>query len=123
MKWNEFVYSKEGKPVIWIKRFIENRFFSISIHKITDIDELNCYHTHKALTFRFIFAGGYIEEREDGEFFALEPGQCGLVSPSYSHRIACLLDGPSYSLWIRGPVTHKVEFRGSGWNKPVDNEI
>lgn len=121
MKWDEFVYNSD-KAVICIKRLIENRFFSVSIHKIQEIDDVGCYHTHRAMSFRLILAGGYIDEREDGEFFLWKPGNCGLVSPGMSHRIACLLDGPSYSLWIRGPITHKIELRGPGWKKWFDKQ-
>jgi hypothetical protein len=116
MKWDEY-QGNDGGPVMWIKRLLETKWLGIALHKFVGIDNVGCFHTHKAWSFRFVFRGGYLEEYEDGSFNAVEPGYFGFVAPSLSHRIACLLDGPSYSLWIRGPITSKVELRGPGWQQ------
>lgn len=116
MKWTEF-QGNDGEPVMWIKRLLETKWLGIALHKFVDIDNHGCFHTHKAWSLRWILAGGYIEEQEDGNFYLFNPGRVGIVSPSTSHRVACLLEHCSYSLWVRGPVVASVELRGPGWTK------
>jgi hypothetical protein len=83
-------------------------------------DLAGCYHTHPAKALRLVLWGGYVEELEDGTRVQWWPGKVGLVRPDLSHRIASLPRGNSYSLWLRGPKTHKIELRGPGWEKPAE---
>jgi hypothetical protein len=53
----------------------------------------------------------------NGAFKTWRPGMIGVIRPEYSHRIHSLLNGPSFSLWLRGRNLHPIHLRGSGWAK------
>lgn len=124
MIWDEWRGSLDGKPTLWIKRLIHIGDFRIDLHKIVGDDDWDCFHTHPHWAFRLILKGGYIEQLEDGEYKWWEPGNFGLVAPELSHRLELPANGiPSYSLWIRFPTKkHKIELRGSGWEKQIETE-
>jgi hypothetical protein len=113
MKWDE--WRGNGKPAMWIKRLGYLFGRTIDLHKVVASDDPDCFHTHPSYCFRLILWGGYVEELHGGEKVTWRPGSFGIVSPSLCHRFDSLLNGPSYSLWIRGKVRAKVELRGNGW--------
>lgn len=121
MIWNRWVGRLDGRPVIWIKNLITIYGRVIDLHKMVDTDDEGCFHTHPAYAIRIVLWGGYIEELEDGTLKTWFPGRFGIVEPSYSHRIAMLLNHKSsYSLWIRFRKTKSIELRGPGWDKQRD---
>lgn len=114
------------KRLIWIPVWWRNgkwKAIRIDLHKMVDIDEPECFHTHPAYAIRIVLSGGYFEEILSGcgrvrAFRQWEPGQVGLVRPSLCHRIADLPPfRASYSLWIRGPICANTELLGEGWKK------
>ena len=125
MKWHEWRYNKdEGKPVFFIKHLVNLFGCRINLHKIVDVDDADCYHTHPAKAIRIILWGGYYEhEFEQCEGYEVihlhqwSPRRFGIVKPEYCHRISTLLKGPSYSLWIRFRKTTEIKLVGSGWGK------
>jgi hypothetical protein len=81
------------------------------IHRIETPDDPGKFHTHPATAFRLILRGGYVEEMEDGTLREWRPGMFGIVRPETCHRIDRLLDGPSWSLWLRGERTHEIHIK------------
>ncbi|ABM97047.1 hypothetical protein [Methylibium petroleiphilum] len=117
IRWDEWRGSLDGRPTMWIRRLARVRGWTIDLHKFVGPDDPGCFHTHPSRAFRLVLAGGYVEEVEGGQRRAWRVGRFGLVRPELSHRIEQLLNGRwSYSLWIRGPKTHRIELRGQGWD-------
>lgn len=109
--------NKAGETVFFMRNLFKFRGWTIRIHKFTHADDPGCFHSHPAVAYRLILWGGYVEERLEQRgneqvhvFRFWKPGQWGKVPPELTHRIHVLIDGPSYSLWIRGPITHKVNY-------------
>lgn len=119
MKWDE--WRGNEKPAMWLKRLFFVRGVRADLHKFVAADDPDCFHTHPSHCFRLILAGGYVEEVYDEatgrtHMRTWKPGMMGVVKPSFAHRIEALRTSkPSYSLWIRMPVTTKVRLLGSGW--------
>lgn len=117
--WDEWRGSTDGRPSMYIRRVLSWRGYRIDIHKFVRPDDPLCFHTHPAAAIRVVLWGGYVEQIEQtwlGGYFLwrkVRPGHVGVVRPNLCHRIDKLLNGRvSYSLWLRGPVTHKVKVRG-----------
>lgn len=102
-------------PTMLIKHLAGYRGRRLDLHTMIAADAPGCHHTHPGRAIRLILWGGYVEELEDGTLKAWRPGSIGLVRPELCHRIHALQRGRSYSLWLRGRKTHKIELRGPGW--------
>ncbi len=113
--WDEWRGSQSGEVVMRIKHLLRWQGFKFDLHQFVGADATQCYHTHPAKCFRLILWGGYVEELEDGTRHRWGPCHAGFIRPNHSHRVASLVSGTSYSLWIRGQQTHEVELRGVGW--------
>jgi len=100
-----------------VRRGGEWRKLRACLNKVQMPDPDN-FHTHPATAIRIILKGGYVEveRRDDGREVehVRGPGNVSLVRPQFCHRIARLLDGPSWSLWLRGPITHDVVYLERG---------
>lgn len=109
-----FWHEKRGgeETTLYIRRLVNFRGRRIDLHKMVNADDEGCYHSHPALAWRFVLWGGYIEETPDEEWIVWKPWRMGFVRPEFKHRIAFLLGKCSISLWIRGKVTHKIDFDG-----------
>lgn len=134
MKWDEWRGFDDDvhNATMWIKRLIripiwKGKSIRVDLHKMLQADHAFCYHTHPGWAIRFILKGGYIEMvtekwlHGNGSRWTetWRPGDFGLVSPDYCHRIHALLSpdlGVSYSLWIRFPKIKDVELIGKGWS-------
>jgi len=114
---DEWRGSLDGRPTFYSKTLFRAFGCKICIHKFVAADDEGCFHTHPATAVRIILKGGYTEQLERGGYFYWFPGDIGIVRPDLSHRTAGLMLGNSYSLWIRGQITHKVELRGAGWER------
>ena len=94
------------------------RGWTIGLHRFTGADALGCFHTHYGVAYRLILWGGYVEEvrlpmSERVELRTWFPGRFGKITHDYEHRIDRLLNGrASWTLWVRGPITHKITTRG-----------
>lgn len=111
--WDEWRGSFDGRPAMLIKRLFEVFGRRVDLHKFVRADDPACFHTHPATAFRIVLWGGYVEEIDGKGFRTLRPGYVGVVRPELCHRIHKLLNGKSsYSLWLRGKKTAKVEIRG-----------
>lgn len=120
--YDEWRGSLDGRPTLWIKRLLTCAGRVIDLHKMTGADDPGCFHTHPAYAVRIILRGGYVEELEGGRHRTWFPGMIGLVTPSCSHRIVGLRNGKfSFSLWLRFRKRAKVELRGDGWQKQINN--
>lgn len=121
MQWDKWIGHQDGTPVMLTKNLFAFKGWELQLHKIVNTDKPGCLHTHPARAFRLVFWGGYIEEvwgKDEmvlGVFKTCRPVFFGRVEPDYTHRIAGLLGKVSYSLWLRGPTTHKIKLRGWGW--------
>lgn len=118
MQYDEWRGSLDGRPTLWVKRFLSWRGWRVDLHKMVGADDADCFHTHPATAFRLVLWGGYVEEIEDGRWRFWFPGRFGIVRPALCHRIAGLRNGrASFSLWIRAPKSAAVELRGDGWKQ------
>lgn len=113
--WDEWRGSLDGRPTMWIKRLASFRGMRLDLHKMVDVDDPGCYHTHPATAVRVILWGGYAEQLESGDTAFWLPGDVGIVRPALAHRVAALNGAVSYSLWLRFRKTAGVELHGSGW--------
>jgi hypothetical protein len=125
--WTETRGQPGKKPALYIKRLLTWRGFRLDLHKIAEADSEFCFHSHPARAIRFILWNGYVEECLPSQLYYLlnsdcpsltirwYPFQWGVVEPDFTHRLDSLPKGPSYSLWLRFPVTHHVWLRGEGW--------
>lgn len=107
---NKHLLELAGVPWRYEGRW-ESRTLRVNLNKIAATpDEI--FHSHPGTAIRIILKGGYREHewRADGKHVphVWYPGDVGIVPPTYRHRIYELLDGPSYSLWLRGPVTNDI---------------
>lgn len=118
--WNRWVgRSDAGPPIMWMRKLFTLGQWSFFLHLIVGTDHLDCYHTHPATAYRLILWGGYCEELEDDKervYSRWLPLRFGKVTPDLSHRIHRVYGRRCLTLWIRGPVTHKIKLRGEGWN-------
>lgn len=110
-KWkaNPFV-NKAGESVFSILNLIKFRGWTVRVHRFDHADDAGCFHSHPAVAYRLILWGGYWEETIWGDLVEWRPGSFGKIVPDFEHRIHKLRKRSSYSLWIRGPITHKVKF-------------
>lgn len=114
--WGEWGGDHDGKVTMWIMNLLTWRGRKVDLHRMIDVEALGCFHTHPARAIRFVLWGGYTEELEDCTTRRWKPGKAGLVRPDLCHRISAVYNGrSSYSLWIRGAKTHKIELQGDGW--------
>lgn len=95
-------------PLPWIvDGGVETRFARVILTHIRAPDDT--MHNHAAAAIRIPLKGGYREEwiRPDGSIGerVWRPGMIGYVPTTMFHRIIELLDGDSWSLWLRGVVT------------------
>lgn len=102
-----------ASAVLFVRHLAHWRGRRVDLHKIVQADQPNCFHTHPAWAIRIILRGGYYEEAVDrvtGEPYhqVWRPGNVGLVAPQFTHRISRLINGPSYSLWLRGQCNHNI---------------
>lgn len=125
MKWDHWVgpTDHEYHAVMYIKTLFTFRGWKYQLHKMVQHDRAGCFHTHPARAFRLVLWGGYWEQTT-GRLVGGEPALClspcgpgffGWVTPEYTHRVASLMGKVSYSLWIRGPITHDIRLVGPGW--------
>lgn len=122
MKWDEWRDNMNGKPVMWTKHLFTFRGWRWSLHKFVGPDESECYHSHPAVAYRLILWGWYQEAIVDDEFggWSLRDFRTwrflnyGKVTPDLVHNI-CAVSKVCYTLWIRGPKTHKIQLIGNGW--------
>lgn len=132
MRWDFTVGSDEnGAPTMFIKHLFHFRGYRIDLHKMVRADAPECFHSHPARAIRVVLRGGYVEEiYSDADSLYAYPEQVafifrdkrvwkpfgiGRVEPDFVHRISRLLDGPSYSIWFRAPITHDIKLLGTGW--------
>lgn len=115
MRWDEWRGTLGGRHIMHIKRLFSCRGFNLDLHKMVGVDDPGCFHTHPAKALRVVLWGGYVEELHQGGTVTLWPLSGGMVVPEHCHRVAWLIQGPSYSLWFRWPKTHEIELRGDGW--------
>lgn len=118
--WHRWIGNRPGgdvdTAVMFIRHLAHRWGRRIDLHRFVRADDPGCYHTHPATAIRIVLWGGYVEEVWPSLHQELWlPGDVGIVTPGHCHRICRLADGPSYSLWLRGPITHDVELRGSGY--------
>lgn len=123
--WDEWRGSLDGRPTMWISRLLKLPFWRragkwlsvrVDLHKFVAADDWGCFHTHPAHAIRIVLWGGYCEQYPDGNMKHWHPGAIGHVPPSLCHRVSGLFNGgPSYSLWIRGPICADVKLVGDGW--------
>ncbi|WP_421792780.1 hypothetical protein [Hyphobacterium sp.] len=117
--WHEWRGHFDGTVVMWIRNLFRFSGWRVDLHKFVAADMEGCFHSHPARAFRIVLRGGYIEElygkRGLEELRVCGPGFFGFVYPETVHRIDHLLNGPSWSLWIRWPKTHEVKLLGDGW--------
>lgn len=95
--------------------------WSIKIHKIVRADDDRCQHDHPWIFIRVVLKGGYVEHRGD-KAVTLKPWRPWAplrIYPamgSFKHRIAYLLDGPSWTLILCGRKTKEWGFfTKEGW--------
>ncbi|PCI53509.1 MAG: hypothetical protein COB36_12275 [Alphaproteobacteria bacterium] len=105
----------DGNPTFFEKSLFSEGGYKITLHRMVSADDEDCFHSHPAIAFRCVLAGGYEEEFPDGRKEIREPGYIGLVTPETVHRISRLLVGVSFSLWIRLPKTRDIKLIGNGW--------
>lgn len=111
INWKPNPYTrKDGTTTFFMRKLIGFRGWSIRLHKFTDPDDVGCFHSHPAVAYRLILWGGYTEEQPDGTQRDWNVGDFGRVMPDFVHRIHKLHGKISVSLWIRGPITHKVKY-------------
>ena len=110
-------------PIPWKSEFgWERRLLRVNLNKLACTpDEI--FHSHPGTAIRVILKGGYkeYEWKVDGNHVThiWKPGDVGLVPPTYRHRIFELLNGPSYSLWLRGPITDDIWYLVDGQEKTI----
>lgn len=112
MKWitNPFT-NKAGMSVFSIMNLVKFRGWTVRLHRFEHPDDPGCFHSHPAVAYRLILWGGYVEETPDGAHKSWRPLMLGRVDPDFVHRIHSLRNGrTSITLWVRGPITHKVLF-------------
>lgn len=121
-RWKANPYTrKDGTTTFFMRKLLGFRGWTIRLHKFTDADDPGCFHSHPAKAWRLILWGGYVEEiypvgyeeNNISPWFAFrtwKPGDFGYVAPDFVHRIDKLRGKVSISLWIRGPITHKVQY-------------
>jgi hypothetical protein len=102
--------NKAGETTFHMRKLFKFRGWSIRLHKFTHADDPNCFHSHPAVAYRLILWGGYVEQTIDDQFITWKPFRFGKIEPDFAHRIHRLLKRESISLWIRGPITHKVNY-------------
>lgn len=111
MKWKPNPYTrKDGSTTFFMRKLLSFRGWSIRLHKFTDADDPGCFHSHPSKAWRYILWGGYVEEHFSGYKMEWKPLDFGYVAPDFVHRIDSLRGKVSISLWIRGPITHKVQY-------------
>lgn len=125
MNWDEWRGSLDGRPSMFIKRLMripiwrrngKTLSLRLDLHKFIRPDDIDCFHTHPAYAVRVILRTGYVEQLEDGTYRCWRPLDIGIVTPRLSHRVHLVLNNiASYSLWLRAPVTAKIDLRGKGW--------
>jgi len=113
--WDDWRGSLDGKETMLIKRLFHFRGFRIDLHKMIRSDDFECFHTHPAKALRVVLWGGYVEQFENRLYHTMSAFTWGFINPADCHRICKLINGPSYSLWIRWPKTHKIWLVGDGW--------
>lgn len=119
LTFDEWRGALDGRVTLWSRDLWAWRGWRVSLHRMVGADDPGCFHTHPAHAVRMILAGGYVEEIEGGRGRAWLPGMVGHVRPDLSHRIAVLVDGVSYSLWLRAPKSAEIALRGPGWVRPA----
>jgi hypothetical protein len=120
MGWDRHQFNENNPtvPVFYIRTLFRFKGWTVRIHKFTAADASGCFHSHPARAWRLILWGGYREEILDFDehkpiYEDWAPGRFGWITPDFEHRIDKLHNGrSSYSLWIRGPITHKVKTQG-----------
>lgn len=122
LKWDGWRGSGD-KPVLLYKHLFKIGKWQVDLHKMIDVDEHACYHSHPAWAYRIILWGWYeeviVEEDPPGiwtirDIKIWKTFGHGWVPPTHVHNIyRCKV--PTYTLWIRGPKTHKIKLIGSGW--------
>lgn len=121
VSWDKWRGSLDGRPTMLIKNILSHRGYKLDVHAFVREDDLDCFHTHSALSFRIVLWGGYIEELENGTKNVWFPLRFGFVTPEYSHRVDKIIFSKAYSLWIRWPKTHETQLAGKGWVQQADN--
>lgn len=112
MGWDEWLGNSNQEPEMWVKHIFNRWGWKIDLHKMVRAGNEGCFHTHPAYALRIILWGGYFEELEDSTQVEWWPGRMGIVAPELSHRISALINGPSYSLWIRGQKRAAIKIKG-----------
>ncbi len=134
---NPFIqYGGENDPIFYSYRilgpFPEMFAFggwTIILHKVVKGDPPDCFHGHEGNNYRIVFKGGYVEEvmRPDGTTYrrsimpAIWPRK---ITFDYAHRFHSLANGKvSWTLWLKGPKTHKLKLYGTGWPDHVIERV
>jgi hypothetical protein len=117
--WHEWRGHFDGTVVMRVRNLIRFGGFRVDLHKFESADMEGCFHGHPARALRIVLRGGYIEELygQAGRRRICAPGFIGFVLPETIHRVDHLLNGPSWSLWIRWPKTAEIVLRGAGWER------
>lgn len=129
MGWLRKFFSWDGwrgsgnRAVVIYKHLLKVGEWQIDLHKIAGVDKIGCYHSHPAWAYRIVLWGGYeeviVEEDPKGVWTIRNIKIFGFlahgwVAPEYVHNIY-KVKPRTYTLWIRGPKTHKVRLIGKGW--------
>ncbi len=110
------ISTPEGKKVFDGFEWFSFRGWTVGVHRFVGADAPDCFHTHFGVAYRLILWGGYVEEvlrygRTRRRTWY--PGRFGRITHDYEHRVDYLLNGKSsWSLWLRGPITHPITTRG-----------
>ena len=136
MNWDLWVGNELGtdtrpeEAVLFIKNLINRWRCRVDLHWIAQRDRYNFFHSHPAYAIRLVQMGGYVEEvvpkgASIGNTYyrTWKPGQWGVVTPGYIHRVHRLLEPTgSLSLWIRGPVIREIMVGGFGTSGRLEME-
>lgn len=129
--WHEWRGSSDNDITMLIRHIISFRGYKLDLHKFVAPDWETCFHTHPAISIRFILWGGYTEqirselsreklsqkeiesyERTYPKYKNWRPFYIGIIKPEFCHRIHKLRKKVSYSLWFRFPKTNEVKIFG-----------
>lgn len=99
---------------------IRTKYFRIMIHKMLQPDGDRCCHDHPFSFITFVLYGGYEEQirHQDGTFSYKrnKPGIILYRRPEFSHRIAKLPKGISWTLVLRsGKIAEWGFWTKEGW--------
>jgi hypothetical protein len=109
---------KPGDVYLSRLMLLRTPWFGVYFHIIRRPDWSRCQHDHPWPFVTVILRGGYVEE-VGGQTFTRRAGYVGYRPSSFEHTITRLLNGPSYSLVLRGPNRETWGFRTPDGKDPL----